>query len=102
MLGPVFINELAPEHSETGGRVAIKDVIDVKDTVTSAGSPFIAEHSQPAERDAACLQGMRRAHAQLVGKTNLHELAFGTTGINEGFGTPPNPLDASLIPGGSS
>ena len=38
----------------------------------------------------------------VVGKTNLHELAFGVTGINPWFGTPVNPLDARLVPGGSS
>jgi amidase len=38
----------------------------------------------------------------VVGKTNLHELAFGVTGINPWFGTPVNPLDHRLVPGGSS
>jgi amidase len=37
-----------------------------------------------------------------VGRTNLHELALGVTGINPWFGTPLNPLDSSLAPGGSS
>src|SRR5205823_11669857 len=35
-------------------------------------------------------------------KVNLHELAFGATGTNVWFGTPENPLDPSLVPGGSS
>jgi amidase len=39
---------------------------------------------------------------RIVGKANLHELAFGPSGINHGFGTPVNPLDPRLIPGGSS
>jgi amidase len=52
------------------------------------------------------MAGTRAAEAagevRVVGKTNLHELAFGASGVNEAFGTPVNPLDASRIPGGSS
>src|SRR5438128_560661 len=48
------------------------------------------------------MAGARAADARIVGKANLHELAFGATGVNVWFGTPENPLDASLIPGGSS
>ena len=60
----------------------------------------------PAPADAACLAGLRaaaaRGEARLVGKTNLHELAFGISGINAAFGTPVNPLDPARVPGGSS
>jgi amidase len=52
------------------------------------------------------MAGARRAEAagtvRLVGKTNLHELAFGASGVNQWFGTPRNPVDPSLVPGGSS
>jgi amidase len=44
----------------------------------------------------------RRAGARIVGKTNLTELCWTADGINHWSGTPVNPLDASLIPGGSS
>ena len=44
----------------------------------------------------------RAAGARIVGKTNLHELAFGGTGVNPYTGTPVNPLDPARIPGGSS
>ena len=37
-----------------------------------------------------------------MGRTNLHELALGVTGVNPWFGTPVNPLDPALVPGGSS
>src|SRR5207237_4004672 len=40
--------------------------------------------------------------ARVVGKVNLHELAYGTTGINPWFGTATNPLDPARVPGGSS
>jgi amidase len=56
----------------------------------------------PAERDAACMAGARAAGARIVGRTNLHELALGVTGVNPWFGTPVNPLDPALVPGGSS
>jgi len=48
------------------------------------------------------MAGARAAGAVIVGKANLHELAYGGAGINEWFGTPVNPLDPKLLPGGSS
>lgn len=85
-----------------GLRVAVKDLIDMVGIPTTAGSRVVAESAAPAETDAACLAGLRAAGAQIVGRANLHELALGVTGINPWFGTPVNPLDASLVPGGSS
>jgi amidase len=85
-----------------GRRVAVKDLIDMAGVPTTAGSRVVADAAVPAAADAACLAGLRAAGAQIVGKTNLHELALGVTGINPWFGTPENPLDASLAPGGSS
>ncbi|MFL6204060.1 MAG: amidase [Acidimicrobiales bacterium] len=85
-----------------GPRVAIKDVIDVAGTPTTAACPVVARHAEPAERDAACLAGLRAAEVAIVGKANLHELACGGTGVNRHYGTPTNPFDASCIPGGSS
>jgi amidase len=69
-------------------------------TTSAAGSP--ARWQAPAARDAACLAGARAAGAQIVGKTNLHELAMLPLGTNQWFGTPINPLDPALVPGGSS
>jgi amidase len=90
----------------TGTRVAVKDLIDMAGLPTTAGSRPVADRARPAERDAACLAGLRAAmgsgQARFVGKTNLHELAYGITGINPAFGTPVNPLDPRRVPGGSS
>jgi amidase len=48
------------------------------------------------------MAGARAAGARLVGKANLFELAYGASGVNGWFGTPRNPLDPTLVPGGSS
>jgi amidase len=85
-----------------GLRVAVKDIIDMAGVPTTAGSRVVADTAVPAAADAACLAGLRAAGAQIVGRANLHELALGVTGINPWFGTPTNPLDPSLAPGGSS
>jgi amidase len=90
----------------TGPRVAVKDLIDVAGLPTTAASRPVADQARPAERDAACLAGLRAAmaagQARFAGKTNLHELAYGISGINAAFGTPVNPLDPRRMPGGSS
>jgi amidase len=89
-----------------GLRVAVKDLIDVAGVPTTVGSLAVADHAGPAAADAACLAGLRaaiaRGQACLAGKVNLHELAYGISGINPAFGTPVNPLDPALVPGGSS
>jgi len=89
-----------------GLRVAVKDLVDVAGLPTTAGCRAVAKHATPAEADAACLAGIRAASQErkttIVGKTNLHELALGVTGINPWFGTPVNPLDPRRVPGGSS
>jgi amidase len=89
-----------------GARLAIKDLIDVAGYPTTAGCRAVADRAESAERDARCMRGTRDAERQgqvsIVGKANLHELACGATGINPWFGTPVNPVDAALIPGGSS
>lgn len=69
---------------------------------TTAGCAAVADHATPAAEDAACVSTARAAGARIVGKTNLHELCYGVTGVNRWYGTPVNPLDPSLIPGGSS
>ena len=69
---------------------------------TTAGCRAVAARATPAEWDAECLAGARAAGARIVGRTNLHELALGVTGVNPWFGTPQNPLDHGLVPGGSS
>jgi amidase len=87
--------------SGDGVRLAVKDLIDVAGVPTTAGSRALAA-TAAAELDAPCLAGARAAGARIVGKTNLSELAYGASGVNEYFGTPVNPLDPGRVPGGSS
>ncbi len=95
-----FITELASKG--VGPRVAVKDLVDVAGVITTAGSQAVADFAVPAATDAVLLAGIRSASARIVGKANLHELAFGTSGVNAWAGTPANPLDPGRIPGGSS
>ena len=81
--------------------VSIKDLFDVAGAVTRAGSRILQIH---AKEDAAAVARLRAAGAVFVGRTNMVEFAFGTTGINPHYGTPKNPWDRKTgrIPGGSS
>ncbi|HEY2312663.1 MAG TPA: amidase, partial [Streptosporangiaceae bacterium] len=95
-----FITRL--DHASSAIRLAVKDLIDLAGVPTTAGSRALADIATPAEADAPCLAGARAARVAIVGKVNLHELAFGASGVNHYFGTPVNPLDPDLVPGGSS
>lgn len=90
------------DTSGPGVRLAVKDLIDMEGEPTTAGCRAVAQRARPAEKDAACLAGARAAGARIVGRTNLHELALGVTGVNPWYGTPVNPLDPTRVPGGSS
>ncbi len=97
-----FIEYWPPPPGNKKLRLAVKDLIDMKGVVTTAGSEFLAKHSSPAKRDATCLEIARQRGVQFVGKTNLSELAVAVSGMNAYYGNPRNPLRDSLIPGGSS
>ena len=90
------------EGPADGPRLAVKDAIDVAGTVSTAGCQALADRGLVAADDAPCVATARAAGARLVGKTNLHELCFGTTGLNPTFGDPVNPRWPELVPGGSS
>lgn len=92
-----------PENSKLL-TLAVKDNIDVKGVVTTAGSKRLDRKGSPAEKDASCLAIARQRNVQFVGKANLSEFAVAPSGFNEYFGTPASPLSSSrkLLPGGSS
>jgi amidase len=95
-----FITRLAPAPARV--RLAVKDLIDIAGLPTTAGCRAVADTAVPAVADAACLAGARAVGVAIVGKANLHELAYGGSGVNKWFGTPVNPLDPGVVPGGSS
>jgi len=80
--------------------VAVKDVFCTRQGRTTAGSKIFAGY-QPGY-DATVVERLLTAGAVLVGKTNLHELAYGITSSNPHFGPVRNPWDPARIPGGSS
>ena len=80
--------------------VSLKDLVDLKGIRTTAGSLVRASHV--ATEDAVVTSRRRDAGAVFVGKTNLHEFAFGTTTEDSGFGKAHHPVDPSRSPGGSS
>jgi aspartyl-tRNA(Asn)/glutamyl-tRNA(Gln) amidotransferase subunit A len=80
--------------------ISIKDIIDVRGMPTTAASRVRAR--TPAEGDAPVVRRLREAGAVVVGKTNLHEFALGTTNEDSAFGPVRHPLDPARSPGGSS
>ncbi len=83
-----------------GVPVSLKDLIDVKDSPTTAASRVREGHV--AVSDAPVVTRLREAGAVLIGKTNLHEFALGTTNEDSAFGPARHPLDPARSPGGSS
>jgi aspartyl-tRNA(Asn)/glutamyl-tRNA(Gln) amidotransferase subunit A len=81
--------------------VSIKDLFDVAGEPTLAASKALDDRP-PATSDAPVVARLRAAGAVLVGRTNMTEFAFSGVGINPHFGTPGNPHDRRLVPGGSS
>jgi aspartyl-tRNA(Asn)/glutamyl-tRNA(Gln) amidotransferase subunit A len=95
--------ELAAGHDRGplhGVPISVKDLYDIRGTATTAASRVRDGHV--AARDAATIAHLRQAGAVFVGKTNLHEFAFGTTNEDSAFGPARNPHDPSRSPGGSS
>jgi aspartyl-tRNA(Asn)/glutamyl-tRNA(Gln) amidotransferase subunit A len=83
-----------------GMPVAIKDNIDVAGVTATAGAAIFRDRIP--DRDAETVRRLRAAGAVVIGKTALHELAYGATTNNPHFGPCRNPWDTSRIPGGSS
>lgn len=95
-----------------GVPVTVKDNFDLAGFPTTAGTTLAwragakgarpGEAAPPADRDAALVARLKEAGALVLGKTNLHELAFGATTENPHFGPARNPWDTGRTPGGSS
>jgi aspartyl-tRNA(Asn)/glutamyl-tRNA(Gln) amidotransferase subunit A len=82
-----------------GVPVSVKDLVDIAGTPTTSGSAVPPRHPG---HDAPIVNRLREAGAIIVGKTNLHEFAFGTTSEESAFGPVRHPRDPSRSAGGSS
>ncbi len=80
--------------------LAVKDLYDTKGIRTTAGARFFSDNIP--QEDAFVVQKIKRAGAQIIGKTNTHEIALGVTNNNPHFGACKNPWDITRTPGGSS
>ncbi len=80
--------------------IAVKDLYDTKGIRTTGGSRFFADNIP--QEDAFVVQKIKKAGAQIVGKTNTHEIALGVTNNNPHYGACKNPWDITRTPGGSS
>jgi aspartyl-tRNA(Asn)/glutamyl-tRNA(Gln) amidotransferase subunit A len=101
-----FITVIPPEPLPSQGGplcsipVAIKDLYDTKGIRTTSGSRFFADNIP--QEDAFVVQKIKKAGAQIIGKTNTHEIALGVTNNNPHYGACKNPWDITRTPGGSS
>lgn len=84
-----------------GVPIAVKDEIDCLPYPTTGGTKWLSK-AREVKDDAACVKRLRECGAILVGKTNMHELGMGITGINPHYGATRNPYDKSRFSGGSS
>jgi Asp-tRNA(Asn)/Glu-tRNA(Gln) amidotransferase A subunit family amidase len=82
--------------------VAVKDCFDVAGYPTTCGSRFYAEKNGIARADSTVAARLRQAGAVIMGKTHLHQLAYGITGENSDYGNCVQPRDPKLLTGGSS
>ncbi len=82
-----------------GVPIGLKDLIDQAGVATTNGAEF---ETTPAKESATVVQRLEEAGAVIIGRTGLHEFAFGFTSENLHFGPVRNPWDLSLSPGGSS
>ena len=89
-----------PERVEDGIRLAVKDLFDTAGLTTTYGSAIFADHVP--DTSAEVVRRLEAAGYANVGKTNLHEFAYGITSTNPHFGTVPNPAAPGRIAGGSS
>ena len=89
--------DLGPLH---GIPISLKDNLYTAGLRTTGGSSFLRDFL-PLQ-DAAVVTSLKNSGAILIGKTNLHEFAYGVTSNNPHFGPVRNPWDLDRIPGGSS
>lgn len=80
--------------------IGLKDIIDLKGTVTTNGSKLFP--NSISKKSATVAKKLLDKGAIIVGKLNLHEFAFGTSSVNPHYGAVKNPWNKKYIAGGSS
>jgi Asp-tRNA(Asn)/Glu-tRNA(Gln) amidotransferase A subunit family amidase len=85
-----------------GVPIGVKDCFDVAGYPTTCGSHFYAQKNGIAATDSAVAARLRKAGAVIMGKTHLHQLAYGITGENSEYGNCLQPRDSQVLTGGSS
>ncbi|MET0565868.1 MAG: amidase [Acidimicrobiia bacterium] len=88
-----------PDGDLAGVPIGIKDLIDHEGRITTAGSAF---YRHEAQRSSSVVSRLEEAGAVVIGRTGLHEFAFGFSSENPHFGPVRNPWDPGTSPGGSS
>ena len=89
-----------PDRPADGIPLAVKDLFDTAELVTTYGSSLFVDHVPG--RTAQSVVRLQAAGYGMVGKTNLHEFAYGISSQNPHFGTVPNPIAPGRLAGGSS
>ncbi len=99
---PVRFPDSAQRPPLFGVPIGVKDCFDVAGYPTTCGSHFYAEKNGIAAADSAVAARLRQAGAVIMGKTHLHQLAYGITGENSEYGDCVQPDNPQALTGGSS
>jgi len=91
-----------PTGALAGLRVGVKDGFDIAGQVTGAGCPEWAKFHGVATKTSPVVRALLDAGAEIIGKTQMDELAYSLMGVNARYGTPVNPAAPDRVPGGSS
>lgn len=92
----------APDGRLSGSTVAVKDLYDVAGHPVGAGNPTRLAAAEPAAEHAPVVAALVAAGASVRGITQTDEFAYSLFGVNDHYGTPPNPAAPGRVPGGSS
>jgi len=102
VVGDPLVPSTDPDGALSGETVAVKDLYAVAGQRIGAGNPEWLQHAAPEPEHADVVRLLLDAGAEIRGITRTVEFAYGLTGANAHYGTPPNPRAPHRLPGGSS